>query len=490
MRPSSIGSSLNYFWAPGALLVLGLDRYRQTSPGSPSRNPERPAAPSDPIERYIAPNNPDLTSVGRSSMPRKLTYTETYAFQGNPQGHKLVLQDGTSLTNLGGCFGAQALSAQNPTYQRASQQLLAAYGPIDPKSPCLDVALPSRTGAHSLQDEWTDAMASILGDPFEYIFAGPKSGSDMVGRALSIAFDWKDRHGSRGDRPLTVAGLTNAFHGGGFGIANLSTAKPFLSAGQPNLQFGELPSPISDKEAPAALHEVVTYIQTHGAGNIAAFLVEPLQGSGGDRHLSPEYLKGLRRLCDEYKILLIFDEIQTAMSAVHHNWFAFQTIGVTPDLVIAGKRFGLTFVAGGGNLLDQVDSHAFLQHDRLSSTFGPTVGGLIECLATIRTVDGDGLIPRMSDEVSPGFRSALATLATEENGRFGTIFGNLRSLGCWFAFDPPDRGQFIRCANASGVHLDTSGPGSCRIRLPLDWTAEETAEVIPKLRSAGRAYLS
>lgn len=79
--------------------------------------------------------------------------------------------------------------------------------------------------------------------------------------------------------------------------------------------------------------------------NTAPILVEPIQGEGGVRVASPEFLQGLRRLCDERKMLLIMDEIQTGMGRTG-DWFAYQASGIEPDILLVAKMFGGGFPIG------------------------------------------------------------------------------------------------------------------------------------------------
>ena len=77
----------------------------------------------------------------------------------------------------------------------------------------------------------------------------------------------------------------------------------------------------------------------------AAIMIEPLMGEGGVRSLEPGFLRALRELCDEHGLLLIFDEVQSGMGRTG-ELFAYQRIGVTPDVMSLAKALGGGFPVG------------------------------------------------------------------------------------------------------------------------------------------------
>src|SRR6185436_11782582 len=71
--------------------------------------------------------------------------------------------------------------------------------------------------------------------------------------------------------------------------------------------------------------------------DIAAIIIEPIQGEGGDNHFRGEFLRTLRRLCDEFEALLILDEVQTGVVLTGRMW-AYQHFGFEPDILVFGKK--------------------------------------------------------------------------------------------------------------------------------------------------------
>jgi len=119
----------------------------------------------------------------------------------------------------------------------------------------------------------------------------------------------------------------------------------------------------------------------------AAILIEPIMGEGGVRVVPPEFLRALRRLCDENGLLLVFDEVQTGLGRTG-TMFAVEQYGVTPDVLVMGKGIasGFPFAAIGASstLMDQwpTGSHG--------GTYG---GNPIGCAAAIAVLKAKGLSP-------------------------------------------------------------------------------------------------
>lgn len=179
----------------------------------------------------------------------------------------------------------------------------------------------------------------------------------------------------------------------------------------------------------------------------AAVMLEPIQGEGGVRCPSPEYLKQVRALCDEAGLLLIFDEIQTGMGRTG-TLFAYEQAGVTPDIMTLAKA-----------LANGLPMGAMLAREAVAAAFGPgahasTFGGTpvvsAAALETCRVMEGEGIFDHCRS-VSDHFRRRLEWLQgrhaviAEVRGR-GLLLGlRLNSDGEPIVHRCLERGFLINC---------------------------------------------
>ncbi len=208
------------------------------------------------------------------------------------------------------------------------------------------------------------------------------SGAEANENALRIAF-------RRTGRTRVVA-LEGAFHGR-TAAAGALTWKNERWYGFPRPPFDITFVPRKDMNALRAVFAASAASAASGP-DVAAFIVEPIQGQAGAVDLGAEYLGAARELTREAGALLIFDEVQCGMGRTGHP-FAAQAYGVTPDLLTVAKGLAGGFPAGA--VLVSEEAAAGLQHGDLGSTFG---GGPLAC-ALIETVidilETEDLLPRV-----------------------------------------------------------------------------------------------
>ena len=172
----------------------------------------------------------------------------------------------------------------------------------------------------------------------------------------------------------------NSFHGRTMG-ALTATGQPKYHQGVSPMLPGFKHVPYGDLEAMASAID----------GETIAILVEPIQGEGGINLPPHGYLEGLRKLADQHKLLLMFDEVQTGMGRTGH-WFAHQLFGVDPDVVSLAKA-----LAGGvamGGLMARPEVAAKLKPGTHAATFGGNPVACAAALATIETIEKEKLLPR------------------------------------------------------------------------------------------------
>src|SRR5437764_164380 len=170
----------------------------------------------------------------------------------------------------------------------------------------------------------------MLADGYEIVM-------DLAKSKGSLVFD------SRRERGAQIMHLREAFHGRtGYTLSLTNTADPrktqyFPKFDWPRIDNPKLRFPVDDDVEPrerAAIEQAKRFIAER-KDDIAAFIMEPIQGEGGDNHFRPEFLKAVRQLCDENDMLLIFDEVQTGVGLTGKMW-CFQHFGIEPDIFCFG----------------------------------------------------------------------------------------------------------------------------------------------------------
>jgi acetylornithine/N-succinyldiaminopimelate aminotransferase len=185
------------------------------------------------------------------------------------------------------------------------------------------------------------------------------------------------------------------FHGRTLG-ATAATAQPKYHEGLGPLMAGFVYCPFGDLEAVARRIDDET----------AAIMVEPIQGEGGINIPPADFLPGLRRLCDEHGLLLIFDEVQTGCGRTGH-WFAYQHFGVTPDVMTLAKA--LCGGIAGGALLTKPEIAPSLRPGMHAATFGGNPIAARAGIAAIEMIEQEQLLEH-GRQVSEVFRARLTDL--------------------------------------------------------------------------------
>ncbi len=177
-----------------------------------------------------------------------------------------------------------------------------------------------------------------------------------------------------------VLTMTGSFHGRTMGSL-AATAQPKYHAGLEPMLPGFLYAPFGDLNAAAKTIDSET----------AAILVEPIQGEGGINVPPAGYLQGLRELCDANGLLLMLDEVQSGTGRTG-KWYAHQHWGVKPDVVTLAK--GLAGGVAMGGLIATPEVAEKLKPGTHAATFGGNPLSAAAALATIETIEEDGLLDR------------------------------------------------------------------------------------------------
>jgi len=207
-----------------------------------------------------------------------------------------------------------------------------------------------------------------------------------------------------------------------------------------------------------------------------AILVEPVQGEGGVLPLPTAFLQGLRTLCDQHSLLLIFDEVQTGIGRTG-TLFAFEQSAVRPDLLTLAKGLGNGVPVGA--LLATEATAAVMTPGTHGSTFGGNPLAMAAALATLTAIEEENLLAH-AQTCAAELTAALETLAA----RHPHITG-VRGLGLMQAlvFDRPI-GPLVQTCLDYGLLVLSAGETALRLLPPLVITTADIALAIQILEQA------
>jgi L-lysine 6-transaminase len=336
---------------------------------------------------------------------------------------------------------------------------------------------------------FVETFARVLGDPALPHLFFVEGGALAVENALKVAFDWKSRHNEKhGIDPALgtrVLHLRGAFHGRSGYTLSLTNTKAVTVARFPKFDWPRIDAPFIQPGADMEALEAESLRQARAAfeahpHDIACFLAEPIQGEGGDRHFRPEFFTAMRELCDEYDALLIFDEVQTGCGLTGTPW-AYQQLGVQPDVVAFGKKTQVCGVMAGGRV-DEIVDNVFAVSSRLNSTWGGNLTDMVRARRILEVIEADDLFENAAEHG----RHLLALL--DELARdFPGVVLDPRGRGLMCAFSLPttaDRDEVIRRLWQRAVIALPSGDDGVRFRPALTVSRTEIDAAISALRGA------
>ncbi len=211
-----------------------------------------------------------------------------------------------------------------------------------------------------------------------------------------------------------------------------------------------------------------------GTGSI---MIEPIQGEGGVRAIAPDFLRGLRALCDKHGLLLIYDEIQTGVGRTG-RLFAYEHSGAVPDIMTIAKGIGGGFPMGA--CLATADAAKGLTVGAHGTTFGGNPLAMAVGNAVLDVVLAPGFIDRVA-RLGLLARQRLAELKDRRPDVVEEIRGEGLMLGLKLKVSPQD---FAAAARARKLLTIPAGDNVVRVVPPLVITEEELAEGVRRLDAA------
>ncbi|MHA7774028.1 acetylornithine transaminase [Roseibium sp. M-1] len=212
----------------------------------------------------------------------------------------------------------------------------------------------------------------------------------------------------------------------------------------------------------------------------AAIAIEPIQGEGGIREIPAEFLRAVRKICDDNGILLIFDEIQTGVGRTG-KLFAHQWIGVEPDLMAIAKGIGGGFPMGA--CLATAETAAALSPGTHGTTFGGNPLAMAVGNAVLDVVLADGFLDGVKQK-GLSFKQKLAGLVDSHPDVLAEVRGNGLMLGLKCVVPV---GDYVAAAREVGLLAVPAGDNVVRIMPPLTMSEEEIALAVERLEQAALA---
>ena len=380
-------------------------------------------------------------------------------------------------------FASQPISHNHPRLCEADfQQRISEVALYKPANPDLYTTYLA---------EFVETFARVAKPaamPYLFFIDG---GALAVENALKAAFDWKVRKNlaaGKGAKGIQIIHFREAFHGrSGYTLSLTNTADPrkylyFPKFRWPRISNPKLRFPITEQvlaETIAAEQRAIAEIEAAVHANpddIAALIIEPIQGEGGDNHFRPEFLRELRRLADEHDFLFIVDEIQTGMGTTGKMW-AIEHAGVMPDIIAFGKKAQICGIIAGARL-DEAPANVFHTGRRINSTWGGNLVDMVRSQRFLEIIEEEKLVDNAA-QVGKLLLDGMISVAAGSD-----LIDNVRGQGMFVAFDLLDtdmRDRFHKLLLENGILALVCGKRSIRFRPMLDLDAVTAEEALARV---------
>ena len=400
-------------------------------------------------------------------------------------------RDGSEYLDMFSMFASGAVGYNHPDILAGKDRLAAAA-----------LYKPTLSDIYNVQyAEFVEAFSNTAIPeylPHTFFIEGGALG---VENALKVAFDWKVRknmENGKGEKGGKIIHFKQAFHGRtGYTLSLTNTTDPrktiyFPKFDWPRIDIPKLSFPITDivlenveKNEKIAIDQIKSAI-SNNPDDIAALIIEPIQGEGGDNHFRDDFFVALRQLCDENEMLFIMDEVQTGIG-ITGKWWAHQHNSVKPDIISFGKK---TQVCGllAGNRVEEVDKNVFSESSRINSTFGGNLADMVRFHIILEIIEKENLIENAKN-MGAVLKKELQFLSEE----FPAYVTNPRGLGLFAAFDLPsqtERDKVIDGLLKNKLLMLPSGDDAIRFRPHLNVTSEDLKTSIDIIKSTIKATLN
>jgi len=306
----------------------------------------------------------------------------------------------------------------------------------------------------------------------EHTFADTVFFTNSGVEAVECAIKTARRYHYAGGNPhkTNLITFSNAFHGRTMATIS-ATDQPKMIDGFAPLLPGFTVVPFDDLDA------ALSAMDEHTAG----FLLEPIQGEGGIRPASKEFIQGLRKACDDNDLMLIFDEVQCGVARTGYL-YAYEYYGVTPDIMSSAKGIGGGFPLGACLATEKA------ARGMVIGTHGSTYGGnplaMAAGQAVFDVVANDEFLAHVRT-MGERLRSALEQMIPNHDH----LFDSVRGLGLMLGIKlKSDSRAFVAYLRTKGLLTVAAGDNVVRVLPPLNIDESHVREFVERLSTAAAEY--
>jgi L-lysine 6-transaminase len=426
---------------------------------------------------------------------------------------KYIIVDGFDFVlDLKKSYGCQIYDSRNKKYYLDGFSFFAS-APLGFNHPALNnpefikkigqVAVNKPTNS----DIYTTEMADFINyfgkhakpDCFKHLFF-ISGGALAIENGLKTAFDWKIRknfeRGKNQELGNQVIHFKEAFHGRtGYTLSmtntfNLNKIKYFPKFNWPRITNPKITFPLNNEnlknvqeQEKKAISEIKKSIYNN-PDDIAALIIEPIQGEGGDNHFRKEFFHELRSICDENEMMFIVDEVQSGVGLTGKMW-AYEHYDFKPDILAFGKK---TQVCGimVNNRVDEIKDNVFTVSSRLNSTWGGNLVDMFRSQKYLEVINEEKLIENAKIQ-GKHLHEGLVELSY----KYPEKISNARGLGLMCAFDcvsAQKRDEFKNKTYSNGLVVIGCGEKTIRFRPPLIVKTEDIKKMLSILEKTLRFF--
>lgn len=358
------------------------------------------------------------------------------------------------------------------------------------------MAINKPTLADVYSEEYAEFMETFarvaIPEHLQYAFF-ISGGTLAVENAMKACFDWKTRKNF--EKELNTEGdicihFRQAFHGrSGYTLSLTNTSDPrkyqyFPKFDWPRILNPHLNFPITEENLEETIkNENLALLNIEEAilsnpNRVACIIIEPIQAEGGDHHFRDEFFQGLRKLCDENEVLLIFDEVQTGIGITGKMW-AFEHFTAKPDIISFGKKTQVCGVLANKEKFDEVPNNVFRESSRINSTFGGNFIDMMRLKLILEVIENENLVENAKN-VGTYLLNGLKNL----EAKYPNVISGARGRGLMCAINLPtgaDRDRMREELYKENVIILSCGDNSIRFRPHLNVSEEEIQIVLDKI---------